>query len=662
MKEYVARVGGRYTYKEDWENLQKLSLAISHIFDGCEPFIISGCEITGAVGSKEIAPGYIWMADKIRYFEGKTGVDLSTPNYLVESLATESVKYTGGGTKDGVNNYSVIWSDTTPGVGVAKIIIPATGVLPNMNDTFFGKYAILSNTSFSKQTIAQPLEVNNTLDVSKTLTVGGGTELSNVDLKRITSSGDTSIFRHTMSSEGVGYLQHFINEAKLGEVIFDPVNRVLIISINENNQVIITDGGIQLKSTTIDGSLTNGELKIDGDSINKVSEDIDGAELKLNEVGYNGGSTRYRDVSVYDGKGNRVTNFSGENREIAHYGVIIQNNSEDVGLKLKDSIKTKTDLTFKKAFAIYDKNNEEMLKLGYFGDDNNDVVVDNEAIGDIEIKPKQYLKVSKAIIEEGEVLSEKYAPKQDTLDALDGKVDVEAGKGLSSNDFTDDLKSKIQGVAGAVSIADGESGYVTGDQVFQHTSGFLDSSNNLSEVDAVAARGNLDVYKKSEADGKFLAKTNNLSDVDADIARTNLNAAEIGDSYLKNEVYPKNEVFTKEEVANIYQPIIEDTGYVACLNPQSTSSFNIRARKIGNIVNIIGSAAPKGEGGIWFALPNEIPAPPYPTGQILDADINDDHKYNRGMSIYCAANSKNFIVRQADGAKSEVFINITFMV
>ena len=53
MKEYVAEPGGRYTYSDDILNLQELALSLSAIFDGCQEFIISGCEPDGA----SISPG-----------------------------------------------------------------------------------------------------------------------------------------------------------------------------------------------------------------------------------------------------------------------------------------------------------------------------------------------------------------------------------------------------------------------------------------------------------------------------------------------------------------------------------------------------------------------------------------------------------------------------
>ena len=57
MKEFSAQTGGRYTYADDLENLQDLALAFAQIFDDCDNFIVSGCEITG----NAISAGYVFL-------------------------------------------------------------------------------------------------------------------------------------------------------------------------------------------------------------------------------------------------------------------------------------------------------------------------------------------------------------------------------------------------------------------------------------------------------------------------------------------------------------------------------------------------------------------------------------------------------------------------
>lgn len=47
MKEFTSQTGGRYTYIDDIMNLQNLALAFTSIFDECDNFIISGCQVSG---------------------------------------------------------------------------------------------------------------------------------------------------------------------------------------------------------------------------------------------------------------------------------------------------------------------------------------------------------------------------------------------------------------------------------------------------------------------------------------------------------------------------------------------------------------------------------------------------------------------------------------
>lgn len=68
-----------------------------------------------------------------------------------------------------------------------------------------------------------------------------------------------------------------------------------------------------------------------------------------------------------------------------------------------------------------------------------------------------------------------YVTREELADDLKGKVDAEAGKGLSSNDFSSDEKEKLEGIeAGAqrnvpvpvkVSELENDSGYQTKEQV-----------------------------------------------------------------------------------------------------------------------------------------------------------------------------------------------------
>lgn len=99
MKEYVAETGGRYTYADDILNLQELALSMTSIFSECTDFIISGCIVSG----NAIAPGYVWLNGKVRYFEGCPTT--SFPYYIYERNLSDTVTYANEMNKKGRNNF-----------------------------------------------------------------------------------------------------------------------------------------------------------------------------------------------------------------------------------------------------------------------------------------------------------------------------------------------------------------------------------------------------------------------------------------------------------------------------------------------------------------------------------------------------------------------------
>lgn len=121
MKEYVADTGGRYTYVDDILNLQELALSMTAIFNACEDFIISGCEITG----NAISSGYVWINGKVRHFEGCPSA--AFPYYIYEKNGTDTVVYAGDVNKKGRENY----------------LCAGSSVLPSVKDTLTGKVPCL---------------------------------------------------------------------------------------------------------------------------------------------------------------------------------------------------------------------------------------------------------------------------------------------------------------------------------------------------------------------------------------------------------------------------------------------------------------------------------------------------------------------------------------
>lgn len=163
MKEFFSNTGGRFTYKQDYENLQDLALACAELFKECDNFIISGCETSGAVGNTTMTEGYLWINGKVRYFAGQTSINYANTTYLVESDTSENRKFSDDSIKKGVEVYGSVWQETLP-VGLEYIEI-SENLYPSLKEKFFGKYSVLLDTNEPSQALSQLLELKQGLSL-----------------------------------------------------------------------------------------------------------------------------------------------------------------------------------------------------------------------------------------------------------------------------------------------------------------------------------------------------------------------------------------------------------------------------------------------------------------------------------------------------------------
>lgn len=214
MKEFSAQTGGRYTYADDLENLQDLALAFAQIFDDCDNFIVSGCEITGSA----ISAGYVFLNGKLRYFSGATGIT-SWPQYIYEANFTENMPYESGGSKVGRNIYGCAIGKSVPvkqdeltGKALQSIAMPSTGGL-RMKDAFIGKYALLLNPASSSQTVnsvvnfAKAINANGDVTVNKSVTIKSGAIKAEINYSgstlNVKYTGNTNNYQLSLE-DGVG--------------------------------------------------------------------------------------------------------------------------------------------------------------------------------------------------------------------------------------------------------------------------------------------------------------------------------------------------------------------------------------------------------------------------------------------------------------------------
>ena len=161
-------------------------------------------------------------------------------------------------------------------------------------------------------------------------------------------------------------------------------------------------------------------------------------------------------------------------------------------------------------------------------------------------------------------------------EALGKKVDTVENMGLSSNDFTTDLKTKLENIPDNVTANEGTITGVSVDGESIATSGVANipaaSTTKKGVVQlSTATDGNSTQKAATES---AVAEAYNLAKSKASKATT-LSGYGIGDAYTKSEVYNKTEVDAK--VSSVYKPAGSVTGSALPTPDQSN---------LGNVYNV----------------------------------------------------------------------------
>ena len=502
MKEYIAQAGGRYTYVDDLLNLQELAGSMTAIFDGCSNFIISGCDVEGS----RITPGYVWINGKVRDFEGCQ--NSTYPFYLYEKNSLDSVTYANDVNKHGRCNYMVFGAAIVP-----QQSDPVTGALPGFIemtreysprfiDRFFGKYALLLETPFSKQTIKRDLVLTGKLTGEKEIESKTAVSVNNVEsgfvLKNIVrSTGDASIGLYRDNQ----LLSEFLITTD-GSFVF----------VKEANEIArVSASGVTI--SVLQGNQANyGVMRVQDNDIFNVVNSTDEGCVNVNRYGYNGGNSRFRNFFVYDGKSaNPLFSTLGTDNAVNVDALLtVKNNGK--GMRFVNKSYLKTEARLMNMLDWMDRNNEKMAGMGYDSDASFDFLMYN-SVGNILIKPNGYLNVQGELHVNGTNIVSTYVAKTDLTTSLADKVDKISGKQLSTEDFTSACKSKLDSIVTG-SVGGSGSGFVTEKDITGALGLKLNKAENLSDLsNKGTARANLDVYSKGESNGLYFKISNLLSEV-----------------------------------------------------------------------------------------------------------------------------------------------------
>lgn len=678
MKEYVSEAGGRYTYTDDILNLQELALSITSIFTGCANFIISGCEI---ISESEISSGYVWINKKVRYFEGGKGITL--PYYLIENNTVDSVTYANEAVKRGRENFlctgsQIKPSETESGEDALQFIEVTRTYAPRFIDKFMGKYAVLLETPFSRQTIKKDLIVTGTFSADKAIESKTSVSISN------TKTGH--VLKGIVKEDGRGTVGLYYNGLLVNEL---SINTDGSFTLLKQDRIIakFNADGVSIDNF-INKTAKIGSIYLSGNQIINIADNTDTGEIGINYTGQKGSSTKFRNFNVYDGKQNTVLQVVGKTKEVGVNGKLaVKNNGE--GIVLQNIGHAKGDTTLTNTLQWTDNQKENIASIGFDSTESFNFNAKN-AIGNILLSPKDYVDIKGGLRIKGKAIENTYVNKTDFQTAIDKKVDKAEGKQLSTEDFTTALKDKLDGITTG-DLDQNTKGYVTGEVVkkaLEEKADKLLKGYNSDDKKTIAT--NIGVYTKEETDGKYptlenlfqdyinyqITKGTNQADAQR-VLRDKIDCPSNGDVLKKSNKLSDLSISSEEDKKQIcsrigaayakeYQTKLKDTGWIQMENSGgATDTSGLFVRQIGNIISIqgkinTGKRNGSNKGGVVAVIPNQIDPPRYSVKANF-IPINHDEDQNDGAEFYILGGSRNVQINEEKWYNQWMELNFTYM-
>lgn len=551
MKEFTSQTGGRFTYVDDFLNLQELALAFGEVFSECDNFIVSGCEVSG----NSISAGIVYLNGKLRVVEETPSITGGWPQYIYEVNENKNVPYASGGEKIGREVWGAKVGKTVPttltdltGAVPKAIQINATGGL-RMKDAWFGKYALLLNPAASSQAVKG---IVNFQSINAT-----GTINSNSQYTLRTPGGVGSVY---FSGTNMIYEGLFSN-AKRIQMVFEHASNSVKFIINGTSVATIKNTGILFTQPLTLSRINVGNVCLTSSNIYNASTTGDSGEININMLGHAGGTSYFRNTNIGDGKGHALLSISGKDKTLTANGQLIIDENIDVPIILRATL-TKANTSLVQYVSWQDVNDVKIASCGFSHSDNMNFSLVNH-IGNIVITGENTVDLGPAIKENGILLSEKYA--------------------LQSN-MTKELNKKAN-AANVYAKTDTYSSKQCDDKFATKTGGFSQFivGSNTDEI----LCGQIGAVRKSDLTD-FAQKSKLL----ADMATTDAIKAQI----------------RKNIGAASAEEIQKDSLWI-----QIANSPNLYIRQIGNIVSIQGAITTM-HSGTAFRIPNNIDPPRYAVG------------------------------------------------
>lgn len=487
MIEFDAQEGGRYTYVDDIVNLQDLALSFSALFNECDNFVVSGCEVSGT----SISAGYVYINGKLRYFSGATGIK-NWPQYIYESNRIENVSYATGADRVGRKVYGCAIAakipttlDAITGKIPSALLVKESGTV-TFKEAFIGKYALLLNST--NQSVAGTVTladlVTQTLKAeSETIQSGNYVARKYYQGANLVYESQTVDANYKMTAEnGVGFRFY--------------INGVLVMTIGENSVEFATR-----ISKPSSGATELGSIVVNNGNIYNSTAAVDGAAIDINVIGHSGTKDYFRTTNIGDGKGGVVLSVIGSSHQINGNGLLHLTSDTHEGIILKSTY-AKTENTLQKLLVWKDKDNETIGYAGYnSGTDQMFRIVNN--IASIELTGVEFVNIGPAIQENGVLLSEKYVLSKKLTELVKNKAETK--NTYSKTDVDNNFASKVNGFTQ-----------------------FITEDNTVEKLRSDIGAGSADDVKKCVKKAQFLADMAVTAEDKKRICN-NIGAAFIGD-------------------------------------------------------------------------------------------------------------------------------------
>lgn len=599
MNEFSAQTGGRYTYVDDFINLQDLALAFVNIFDECENFIVSGCEVSGST----VSPGYVYINKRIRYFNGATNATF--PCYIYEQNNAETLTYANGQDKVGRKIYGCALGASVPSgddplTNVARqyILLDERGNGLRMDEAFFGTNCMLLNSN------GQTVQGNVTF--ANNVTIVGSLNLDSIML----TSGNF-IGRIYFEADGKFVVQNRKGDVAYGMTIAHGNGFVFSAA----GQTLLTIGTSQV-SASVPLSvprMNTSNVTIASNNVYEHATNADNGALKINMLGYNGASSRYRDTVIGNGRGAAILTVDGSASMVQIDGTIVANSSDKEAFVLKSTYPRSSEENFLKTLVIEDSSNYVAAVFGYNsatdGTHSNAVhdgkvlsIINN--IGSIDITGTGCVNIGPVIYENGVALSTKYIQRSELPSWVFGDA---PSSGLTQE------------------IADGRYARLT-----NGLSQFVRGTNT-----AQVLCNQIGAMNMTTADGRYAKLSSYLADMARTEAEKALIRANLGIPSISQ------------------QTTIYDSGWKDCRPPSGITW----ARQWGKVVSVEGHTFGNSVGNTVFTIPTGIAPPKY------DIELIAGETYRSDTATLCririTAGQRNAIIAQCPDTLINAMLTIT---